>query len=294
MQTSEAAPRRDYERVERAIAYLETNFREQPDLGELAGHIGLSEFHLQRLFTRWAGVTPKQFLQHLTLDAARESLARSPTVFDAALDAGLSGPGRLHELFVTHEAVTPGEYKSRGAGITIRYGYHESPFGECLLLVTERGVCGLGFVANGDRKAAFDSMARGREAADMLDAPAATAPWAERIFATAAGEPAPLRLLLRGTPFQLKVWEALLTIPAGCTVSYGQVARRVGHAGGPAMRAVGSAIGANALAYLIPCHRVIRKSGNVGEYRWGSARKRAMLGWEASRGSGSDAPADAG
>jgi AraC family transcriptional regulator of adaptative response/methylated-DNA-[protein]-cysteine methyltransferase len=271
----------EYERVGAALDWLADHHEAQPALAEIAAAAGLSPYHFQRLFTHWVGISPKRFLQYLTLERAKASLEASASVLDAAFDAGLSGPGRLHDLFVTYAAVTPGEYKSRGAGLTIRYGFHDSPFGECLMLLSDRGICGLAFVVDGQREAAFDYLRSGWENARMVADPAATAPEVARVFAGPDTTGAPLRVLLRGTRFQLKVWEALLQVPPGALVSYEQIAHHIGHP--RAVRAVGRANAVNAVCYLIPCHRVIRKSGVIGGYRWGRGRKLALIGWEAAQ-----------
>ncbi len=277
---------RDYQRVAEALDYVARHAQRQPELGDIARHIGVSEFHLQRTFTRWVGISPKRFLQHVTLAAAKRSLEGSQSVFDAALDAGLSGPGRLHDLFVTYEAVTPGEYKRRGAGLEIAYGFHRSPFGECLLLTTERGVCGLEFVDPHTREQVLADARRRWPAAALHESPQRTGAFHRQIFApdaAASGHSQPLRLFLCGSRFQLKVWQALLKIPLGHTVTYQQIAMHLGYpARGSAARAVGTAAGENAIPWLIPCHRVLRKDGMLGGYRYGEARKLAMLGWEAS------------
>lgn len=271
----------DYELVAQAIRYLEGQATAQPSLADVAGHIGVSPFHLQRVFTRWAGVSPKRFLQYLTVEHAKRLLDESRPVLDAAYAAGLSGPGRLHDLFVTVEAVTPGEYRARGEGLAIWYGRHESPFGDCLLAATERGVCGLSFLNGGGWDAALANLAERWPGAELSEQPEVTQPLADRIFGQAQPDPTrPLALLLKGTNFQLKVWEALLRIPPGTVCTYGDIARITGAPS--AVRAVGGAVGANAVAYLIPCHRVIRSSGAIGGYRWGDIRKHAMLGWEAA------------
>ncbi len=244
--------------------------------------MGVSPFHLQRVFTRWAGISPKRFLQYLTLAHAKDLLAESKPVLEAAYDSGLSGPGRLHDLFVTVEAVTPGEYKAQGAGLRIQYGRHETPFGECLLAVTERGVCGLSFLNGDGWKGAVAELAARWPGAVLEERPETTGTAAARIFAGAQPDSdRPLSLLLKGTNFQLKVWEALLQIPAGTVSTYGDVARAIESPS--ASRAVGGAVGENAIAYLIPCHRVIRSTGAVNDYRWGATRKRAMLGWESAQ-----------
>ena len=270
----------DYQLIAAAIAFLEANHRSQPSLEELADHLAVSPFHLQRLFKRWAGISPKRFVQFLTVEHAKQLLAESRTMLDAAYETGLSGPGRLHDLFVNVEAMTPGEFKLRGHGLTIQYGFHATPFGECLLAITERGICGLTFVGQPGREAELEAL-RGRwPAAELVENEAATAAVADKIFAPDHGREDAVRLLLAGTNFQIKVWEALLRIPPGSVSTYEDVAQWVGQPS--AARAVGGAVGANAIAYLIPCHRVIRKSGVIQDYRWGSTRKKAILGWEAS------------
>ena len=272
----------DYSRIERAILFLEENYHRQPELREVAQSVHLSEFHFQRLFRRWAGISPKRFIQFLTLEHAKKLLDASHSVLDATYDAGLSSPGRLHDLFVNIEAMTPGEFKAQGAGIRIRYGFHPSPFGECLLSVTERGICGLGFIGAGGRaKILRDFQSRWPEAHWEENAPL-TQPYISRIF---GGEKQngnrPITLVLQGTNFQIKVWEALLRIPMGSVIPYEDLATRVCSV--RAARAVGGAVGKNPIAFLIPCHRVIRKAGGIGGYHWGAARKKAMLAWEAAR-----------
>jgi AraC family transcriptional regulator of adaptative response/methylated-DNA-[protein]-cysteine methyltransferase len=269
----------DYARVERAIRYLDENFRDQPRLAEVAAAVGMSEYHFQRLFRRWAGVSPKRFLQFLTADYARGLLRDSWNALDAAYEAGLSGPGRLHDLMVSVEAATPGEIRRRGEGLVVRWGVHSTPYGRCLLAATERGVCWLAFLDSPDDPRPLEELRARWPDARLEEDPALTAPLVERAFSGAAdGTPPPLHL--RGTNFQVKVWEALLRVPAGTVVTY------EGHAaaaGAPtAVRAVGAAVGANPVAYLIPCHRVIRKTGAFGDYHWGSVRKRALLGREAA------------
>lgn len=270
---------RDYERIARAIEYLRLNSASQPDLAAAARHVHLSEHHFQRLFTRWAGVSPKRFVQYLTVEHAKSRLATARGVLDVAGAVGLSGPGRLHDLFVTLEAMTPGEYKAGGAGLAIRYGVHESPFGPALVAVTARGICGLHFV--GGSSAGVDRLRRDWPDAELRRDPAATAPVSERLFRPLSSPPgSALALLVKGSNFQVKVWRALLELPFGSLATYGDVAARIGAPG--SARAVGTAIGANPIAWLIPCHRVIRDSGALGGYRWGAERKAAMLGWEAA------------
>ena len=268
----------DASRIERALDWLSRNFERQPSLAEAAGHAGLSEFHFQRLFRRQVGLSPKKYVQFLTLERAKEVLAQSRSVLDAAYVSGLSGPGRLHDLFVNVEAMTPGEYKHRGRGLTIRYGFHPSPFGQCLIMRTSRGVCGLAFTSPGRSGEAVAELARGFEAATFVEDATATAGIAGTIFEAPAGGDA-IALHLRGTAFQIKVWRALLAIPPGCVTSYGDLAHRIGAP--RASRAAGTATASNPVAWIIPCHRVIRASGVLGEYRWGRGRKLAMLSLEA-------------
>ena len=267
----------DGSRIERALDWLSRNFEHQPSLAEAAGRAGLSEYHFQRLFRRQVGLSPKKYVQFLTLERAKEALAQSRSVLDAAYAAGLSGPGRLHDLFVNVEAMTPGEYRQRGRGVTIRYGVHPSSFGQCLIMRTDRGVCGLGFTSPGRSGEAFADLARGFEAATFVEDSQATAGIAATLFGDSP-ERDDLTLHLRGTPFQIKVWRALLSMPPGCVTSYGDLARRIG--ANRAWRAAGTAVASNPVAWIIPCHRVIRASGVLGEYRWGRGRKLAMLSLE--------------
>lgn len=274
-------PTTDYERIAEAIRYLEANFRQQPDLDALAAHLSLSPFHLQRLFTRWAGISPKRFVQFLTAEHAKALLAQSHSVLDAAYDVGLSSPSRLHDLMIATEAVTPGEFKTKGSGLVIRYGRHATRFGDCLLAATERGVCMLAFLDDEAWPAALTELAKQWPEATLVEEPKFTQPYIEQIFAASGkGDSRPLTLLMKGTNFQIKVWEALLKVPFGSVISYEGLAEMVGQPA--AARAVGGAVGANQLAYLIPCHRVIRKSGVVKEYHWGPTRKKAILAWEAA------------
>ncbi len=276
----EAQHGRAYAVVASAIRFLESNQKQQPGLADIASHVGLSEFHLQRLFCTWAGVSPRQYLQYLTKESAKRRL-RLETVFNTALSVGLSGPGRLHDLMVTCEGVTPGEYRLAGQGLAIAYGIHDSPFGACLLASTGNGICKLAFfdtqaecvVLEGELFAEWP-------AATITRQDAITALLLPRMFPVAGKREQPLKLLLRGSPFQLKVWEALLAIPVGGICTYQQVANLVESPA--AVRAVASAIAQNSIGYLIPCHRVIRAGGEFGQYRWGGTRKKAMLAWEAS------------
>ena len=271
---------RDYERVGAAIRYLQNHIHEQPALSDVASAVNMSEFHFQRLFHRWAGITPKRFLQYLTVGYAKEALGESRSVLDAAFEVGLSGPSRLHDLFVSCEAMTPGEYKELGSGLIIRYGFHVTPFGECLIFLTERGICGLAFVES-DREAALQNLGAQWSLATLRYDPTATAPVSEQIFGDGVGPGPSLRLVLKGTNFQIRVWEALMRIPPGHVTTYEALGVYLGKP--TASRAVGSAVARNSISYLVPCHRVIHKSGLVTGYRWGHVRKRALLGWEAAR-----------
>jgi AraC family transcriptional regulator of adaptative response/methylated-DNA-[protein]-cysteine methyltransferase len=272
---------RDYERIEKAIKYIETHFDRQPELKEIADHIGLSEFHFQRLFSRWVGISPKRFLQFLTKEYVKELLSRPTNLLDATFDAGLSSPGRLHDLFVACEAVTPGEYKAGGRGLIISYGFHESPFGECLIGRTERGICWLSFVRNGNRQAILSELADAWKNARMVEDRNGTQSLIARIYDPARWISSnPLPVLVKGTNFQIKVWEALLRIPVGTVVTYEDIALCIGFP--KAVRAVGNAVGKNPVSFVIPCHRVVRKSAAFGNYGGGPERKKAMLGWEAA------------
>ena len=269
---------RDFRRIARAIRFIATHVREQPRLSAIAASAGLSEFHFNRLFRRWAGVTPRQYLAFLTARSARGALALDSSVLEAAYAAGLSGPGRLHDLLVTLDAVTPGEFKARGAGLEIRYGFTDTPFGTALIGSTARGVCHLGFEDRVRERAAAAELADRWERARLTRSDEEAQRLAVEIFgADRASTDKPLRLAVKGTNFQLKVWEALLSVGARGPTTYAQVARAAGVAG--AERAVGNAVGANPVAWLIPCHNVLRADGSLGGYRWGEERKRAMLAW---------------
>lgn len=273
---------KDYRRIEAAIGFLEAHVGRQPGLAEIAASVDLSEYHFQRLFSRWVGISPKRFLQFLTKEYAKQLICASPNVLDAAFDAGLSGPGRLHDLFVVCEAVSPGDYRRKGQGLQIDYGFHPSPFGECFLALTDRGVCSLRFVMRDNRDELIRDLQNSWPAANIRPNPRKAAAVAGRIFDFEAHrQPAPLHLYIRGTNFQIKVWEALLRIPLGSAVSYEDIARHIGLP--KSARAVGNAVGKNPIPFLIPCHRVIRKMGDFGHYGEGPARKKAMLGWEAAR-----------
>ena len=269
---------RDYQRMADTLAWISRHFEKQPTLADIASHAGASPYHFQRLFSRWVGLSPKKYVQHLTLEHAKASLDASQSVLGAAFAAGLSSPGRLHDLFVNIEAVTPGEYKQGGAGLVIRHGVHDSPFGPCLLMHTSRGICGLAFIDEGDDGRSLARMAQRWPHATLLADPAPGEALAARIFAAPGDGGDPLNLLLHGTAFQIQVWKALLRLPRGTVTSYQGLANHIGKPN--ASRAVGTANGANPISYLIPCHRVIRKSGALGGYRWGLGRKLAMLSQE--------------
>jgi AraC family transcriptional regulator of adaptative response/methylated-DNA-[protein]-cysteine methyltransferase len=280
---------RDYLRVERAIQFLHENFRAQPSLDEIAQAANLSPHHFQRLFTRWAGVSPIRFMQSLSLAEAKKALERSESVLDASLTAGLSGPGRLHDLFVTFEAMTPGDFKTQGEGLTVRYGVHKGPYGRFVIAITDRGICGLQFIAGENSDAALDAVRTQLPAANFIVDQKDTGEFAEIIFSPRKSKSS-ISISVVGTNFQIKVWRALLSIPEGSLVSYGRLAKALGEP--KAARAVGSAVGANPVAYLIPCHRAIRATGLIDtQYRWGPARKLAMIGREAATKTGSLTPA---
>ncbi len=279
-------PTSDYDRIAQAIRFIEANVRRQPTLDEVARSVYLSEFHFQRLFRRWVGISPKRFLQFLTIQHAKQRLEECRSVLDTTYDTGLSSPGRLHDLFVTLEAVTPGEYKRRGEGLRIGYGFHDTPFGTALLGATERGLCALAFVDEGAEGATIDELRERWPNADLDEDPVDTAGLARRIFTPAERDDRPIPLLVQGTNHQVRVWEALLRVPAGALVSYEQLAAAAGRP--DAVRAVAGAVARNPVAYVIPCHRVIRKLGAFGGYRWGMPRKKAIVGWEAARLLGED------
>ena len=270
----------DYQRIEKIIRFLDHHYQEQPSLATLAKAAGLSEFHFHRLFSRWAGTTPKGFLKALTAAHAKRLLQESRDVLSVSLETGLSGPGRLHDLLVTVEGVSPGEYKAAGAGVEIRYGTHATPFGDCLLGVSPRGITHLAFATDRSEKTLVRELASAWPEACLVRDQRGTAEIASEIFAQERKKN--LSVFLKGTGFQLKVWEALLRIPPGHRLSYGDIAARVGRPG--ASRAVGTAVGNNPIGYLIPCHRIIRETGVIGEYRWGTQRKRAILAYESETG----------
>jgi AraC family transcriptional regulator of adaptative response/methylated-DNA-[protein]-cysteine methyltransferase len=272
----------DYDIVRRAIGYISEHWRSQPNIDAIADAAGVTSTELHHLFRRWAGLTPKAFLEALTLDSARNLLRDSASVLDATYEVGLSGPGRLHDLFVTHEAMSPGEWKTGGEGLTIRFGFHPSPFGTALVMATERGLAGVAFADKGEEKAALADMKRRWLRAEYVEDVARTAPIAQRIFDPKLWRAEqPLRIVLIGTDWEVRVWEALLKIPMGCATTYSNLAAKVGAT--KAARAVGAAVGKNPLSFVVPCHRVIGKAGDLTGYHWGITRKRAMLGWEAGK-----------
>ncbi len=270
----------NYLRIEKAIQFLESNFQRQPSLQEIAKSVHLSEFHFQRLFSDWVGISPKRFLQFLTKEYAKSLLKQPTNLLQVTYESGLSSPGRLHDLFVACEAVTPGEYKNNGALLNIEYGFHSTQFGECLLAVTDRGICGLDFVQDTGRDFELDSLRRRWFNADFQPNPERTGKLVEQIFGVSGEKKPPLHVFLKGTNFQVKVWEALLRIPFADVVSYEDIADYIGKP--KAVRAVANAIGRNPVPFLIPCHRVIRKIGEWGGYGEGKARKQIIIGWEAA------------
>jgi AraC family transcriptional regulator of adaptative response/methylated-DNA-[protein]-cysteine methyltransferase len=286
----------DYDRVRRILAFLTERAARQPSLDDVAAHVGLSASHVHALFRRWAGLTPKEFLAAVTLDRAKRLLADQASLLDAAYESGLSGPGRLHDLFVAHEAMSPGAWKAGGAGLVMRYGFHPSPFGEALAVITDRGLAGLGWVdvkaqagtaatdgkpAGGRDGALADMMRRWPQAAFVPDQEA-TGPYVARAFDPAEWRPdRPLRVVLIGADFEVRVWETLLGVPFGGATTYSGLAAKLGRPG--AARAVGAAVGRNPISFVVPCHRVLAKSGALTGYHWGITRKQAILGWEAGR-----------
>jgi len=271
----------DYTRIEKVIVFLEENYQRQPSLQEIADQIGLSPYHSQRLFKRWAGISPKRFIQYLTSGHAKAVLENSGSILDAAFEAGLSGPGRLHDLFVTFDAVTPGEFRQKGDGLLIQYGYHPSPFGNCFLGLTERGICWLSFFGDEGPDRSRSELFRQWAGARFKENPEITAGYIKKIFSRSdIYDKKPLILHLKGTNFQIKVWEALLKLPPAGLFSYESLAASIKMP--KAIQAVAAAISRNPVSYIIPCHRVLRKSGQISGYRWGTARKKAIIAWEAA------------
>jgi AraC family transcriptional regulator, regulatory protein of adaptative response / methylated-DNA-[protein]-cysteine methyltransferase len=272
----------DYARVQGVLSFITDNWRDQPSLDALAAHAKMQPEALQRLFVRWAGLTPKAFLQALTLDHAKAMLKDQASILDASLDTGMSGPGRLHDLFVTHEGMPPGAYKNKGEGLVISYGYHPSPFGLALVMVTDYGMCGMAFCDAGEERVGLQDMTRRWPHAQYTEDSAQTAPYAARIFSSDKWQAnQPLRITMIGTDFEIRVWETLLKIPMGKAVTYGGLAGAIGKP--KAARAVGAAVGRNPISFVVPCHRVIGKSGELTGYHWGLTRKKAILGWEAGK-----------
>ncbi|MEJ8574989.1 bifunctional helix-turn-helix domain-containing protein/methylated-DNA--[protein]-cysteine S-methyltransferase [Microbaculum marinum] len=275
------APASDYDAVRRTVEFITENWRDQPGLDVIAGHVGMEPTRLQKLFRRWCGLSPKAFVQAITLDTARDLLRDSASVLDATYEVGLSGPGRLHDLFVTHEAMSPGEYAARGAGLDIAWSFHDSPFGEALVMATPRGLAGIAF-ADGpaERERVLADMTSRWPQADFREDAAATQTYARRVFHPEHWRPDdPLRIVFIGSDFEVRVWETLLRIPFGRATTYSDIADRLGKP--RAARAVGSAVGRNPMSFVVPCHRVLGKSGSLCGYHWGLTRKRAILGWEA-------------
>lgn len=273
--------RETYERMTKAITFMRENYLHQPNLETVAQHVHLSEYHFQRLFTRWAGISPKRFLQYLTVEEAKSKIAETENLLNLTMAVGLSSPGRLHDLFVRLEAMSPGEFKAKAAGLKIWYGIHETPFGNCLIATTTRGICNLQFLENCEQETAAKILDATWKKAKMIYDPVATKEMSHRIFSPVTAQDSPFLLSVKGTNFQIQVWRALLSIPFGEVTTYKRLAEVMGCP--TAARAVGNAIGSNPIGYLIPCHRVIRESGELGGYRWGIERKIALLGWEASQ-----------
>ncbi|MCP1828961.1 AraC family transcriptional regulator of adaptative response/methylated-DNA-[protein]-cysteine methyltransferase [Bradyrhizobium sp. USDA 4518] len=278
----QSAALRDYDSVRRAIAFISEHWRTQPTIEAMADAAAVTPDELHHLFRRWAGLTPKAFMQALTLDHAKNLLRDSASVLDAALDSGLSGPGRLHDLFVTHEAMSPGEWKTGAGGMTLRYGFHPSPFGTAIVIATDRGLAGLAFADHGDEQTAFADMKRRWPNASYVEDTDGTAALAQRVFDTRLWRAdQPLRVVLIGTDFEVRVWETLLKVPMGRAVSYSDIACKINSP--KASRAVGAAVGRNPVSFVVPCHRALGKSGALTGYHWGITRKQAMLGWEAGQ-----------
>ncbi len=271
----------DYLRIEKAIEFIAGNFKSRPSLDQMAESVHLSKYHFNRLFKRWAGISPTQFLQFLTLEYTKQKLTESRSLLDASLEAGLSGSGRLHDLFVTFDAMTPGEFKQKGAGLKIEYGVNCTPFGDCLLAITDRGICYLAFVDNENKTWELNRLHQIWPKAMFIENQDSTGSVMNRVFSLPHTETSrPFHLLLKGTNFQVNVWQSLLTIPRGSMVSYQDIAAYIGRP--KAVRAVANAIAINPVGYLIPCHRVIAKTGKIHKYRWGTERKMAIIGWEAA------------
>lgn len=269
----------DYQRIEKAIGYIRANFKEQPNLDEVARQVYLSPFHFQRLFKEWAGVSPKKFLQYISLGYARQLLEKKYSLSDASFEAGLSGTSRLHDLFITIEGMTPGEYKQGGAGLQINYSFAETPFGDILIASTAKGICHISFAKK--QKEELEILRNRFPNASFIQKTDMMQQNALQVFKNDWTDLSKIKLHLKATPFQIKVWEALLKIPFASVSTYASIAQEINSP--KASRAVGTAIGSNPVAFLIPCHRVIRSTGIIGDYHWGSARKTAIIGWEASQ-----------
>lgn len=279
MSMTEQVPTGDYDVISKTIRFITENWTDQPPLSELAENAGLTETKLQKLFTRWCGLSPKAFLQSITLDHARKMLRDSENILDTSYDLGLSGPGRLHDLFVTHEAMTPGTYKAKGAGLTISYGFLPSPFGTALLMATDVGLAGLAFADPGEEQSALDDMMSRWPNALYVEDVGTVRPYLARIFDPAEwAEGRPLQVVLIGTEFEIEVWQTLLKIPLGRATSYSDIASHIGRP--KATRAVGTAVGKNPISFVVPCHRALGKGGNLCGYHWGLTRKKAIIGWE--------------
>jgi AraC family transcriptional regulator of adaptative response/methylated-DNA-[protein]-cysteine methyltransferase len=270
----------NYNTISQAIEYLAQNFKNQPELDEVAEIVHLSPFHFQRMFSEWVGISPKRFLQFLTASYLKEKLAESSNLIDAAESAGLSAQSRVYDLFVTLEAVTPHQYKTKGEGLKIEYGFHNTPFGECFIATTEKGICGLSFIENISNEECLNQFKYNWKNAAFSTNQEKSKAIIDKIFDPEVRDKK-LHLIVKGTNFQVKVWDALIKLPFGSITTYQKIAEYIGSP--KAVRAVGSAVGDNSIAYLIPCHRVIRKEGKIGEYRWGSARKKVLLGWESAK-----------
>ncbi|AGS23474.1 methylated-DNA--[protein]-cysteine S-methyltransferase [Rhizobium etli] len=272
----------DYDIVRRVIELITEDYRDQPSLEAIAARLNQSPTQLQKTFTRWAGLSPKGFLQAVTLDHAKRLLRKEDMpLLETSIEVGLSGPSRLHDLFVTHEAMSPGEWKAKGGGLTIRYGFHICPFGVALIMVTDRGLAGLAFSDSGGERACLEDMTCRWPNAEYIEDMRATMPYAARIFEPGKwSSEQPLRVVLIGTDFQVRVWQSLLKIPFGKAVTYSDIANDIGRP--TAQRAVGAAVGANPISFVVPCHRALGKNGALTGYHWGLTRKRAMLGWESA------------
>lgn len=273
----------NYQKIEIAIKYLTENFKEQPTLEDVAQKINLSPYHFQRLFTEWVGVSPKKFLQYLTIDFLKSKLKETSSILEASELAGLSSQSRVYDLFVTIDSMTPNEYKTNGIGLNIEYGYHQTPFGEAFIAISKRGICALDFVDNFDKTEELNRFRKKWYLAEIKENTNSTKEVINKIFTKPLDKLEKLNLLVQGTNFQIKVWEALLKIPSGGVSTYGQIANLIDNP--KASRAVGSAVGSNPISYLIPCHRVIRNEGILGQYHWGKEKKKAMIGWEMSKSS---------